>query len=107
VVRPSGETLRADQLSTGTFDQLYFATRLALAHRLFGDEPGFLLLDDPFLASDRIRLSNQLEMLAGLSRQGWQILFFSVKDEVAQGFGKLNGEVPGGITALRLDPLAP
>lgn len=107
VIRPSGETLRADQLSTGTFDQLYFATRLALAHRLFGDEPGFLLLDDPFLASDRIRLANQLEMLAGLSRQGWQILYFSVKDEVAQGLGKLNGEVPGGITGIRMDQLSP
>jgi len=107
VIRPSGKTLRADQLSTGTFDQLYFATRLSLAHQLFGGEPGFLLLDDPFLASDRVRLANQLEMLVELSRKGWQILYFSVKDEVAQGLGKLNGEVPGGITGIRLDPLAP
>ena len=107
VIRPSGKTLRADQLSTGTFDQLYFATRLSLAHQLFGGEPGFLLLDDPFLASDRVRLANQLEMLVELSRKGWQILYFSVKDEVAQGLGKLNGEVPGGITGIRLDQLAP
>ena len=106
VVRPSGETLRADQLSTGTFDQLYFATRLALAHQLFGGEPGFLLLDDPFLASDQVRLANQLDMLVQLARQGWQILYFSVKEEVVEGLDRLNGDAPGGITGIRLKQLS-
>lgn len=107
VSRPSGETFRADQLSTGAFDQLYFATRLSLAYQLFGGEPGFLLLDDPFLASDRVRLNHQLEMLVEQARKGWQILYFSAKHEIAQGLRKLDERVPGGITGIRLNPLAP
>jgi uncharacterized protein YhaN len=82
VNQPEGERLEAWQLSTGTFDQLYFATRLSLAHQILGGEEGFLLLDDPFLAADSARLANQLDMLVDQVEDGWQIIYFSVKDEV-------------------------
>jgi uncharacterized protein YhaN len=39
-------------------------------------------LDDPFVKSDTKRLAKQLGMLLDLSRQGWQVLYFSAKDEV-------------------------
>ena len=82
VKTPEGVALEAWQLSTGTYDQLYFATRLSLAHQILGGKKGFLLLDDPFLAADSTRLANQLDMLVDQVKDGWQIFYFSVKDEV-------------------------
>ncbi len=82
VVRSDGKQLRGYTLSSGTYDQLYLATRLSLADRLLQGEPGFLLLDDALLTSDSKRLPRQMNVLLDLSRSGWQILYFSVKDEV-------------------------
>jgi len=82
VIRSSGEALRAYALSSGAYDQLYLATRLSLAGQILGGEPGFLLLDDPFLTSDSKRLPRQLEILKQMAGEGWQIVYFSVKDEV-------------------------
>jgi exonuclease SbcC len=82
VIRNDGKALRAYVLSSGTYDQLYLATRLSLAHRILQGEPGFLLFDDPFLTSDSNRLDQQLEILQRLAKEGWQIVYFSVKDEV-------------------------
>ncbi len=82
VVRSDGEQLRGYALSSGAYDQLYLATRLSLADRLLQGEPGFLLLDDAFLTSDSKRLPRQMNILLDLSRSGWQILYFSVKDEI-------------------------
>ena len=73
--------LQAEQLSGGTYDQLYLSIRLALASDILGGEKGFFILDDPFLTSDAERLGRQFRMLQGLSDAGWQIIYFSVKDE--------------------------
>ena len=88
VVRPNGEALRAYALSSGTYDQLYLATRLSLAQRLLQGETGFLLLDDAFLTSDSKRLPRQLEILLELAEAGWQVVYFSVKDEIHKGLRK-------------------
>lgn len=103
VIRPNEEALRAYALSSGTYDQLYMATRLSLAARLLGGEPGFFLLDDPFLTSDSKRLSLQLEILQDLAAEGWQIVYFSVKEEVRDC---LEEAIAGGRIDLRpLEPL--
>ena len=39
-------------------------------------------MDDPFLKSDQKRLENQLEILLKMAKQGWQIIYFSAKNEV-------------------------
>ena len=75
-------SLSPDQLSKGTYDQLYLSIRLAMADNLLMNEPGFLILDDPFLASDSERLLNQIDILRSLVVEGWQIIYFSVKDEI-------------------------
>ena len=97
VIRSDGDLLRAYTLSSGTYDQLYLATRLSLAHRIFQGKPGFLLLDDPFLTSDRKRLSMQLKILQGLVGEGWQIMYFSVKDEV---LAELRSSIDKGIVKI-------
>jgi len=105
VRRSDGEAFRAYQLSSGTYDQLYLATRLSLARRFLGDERGFFLLDDPFLTSDSKRLARQLEILLRLAREGWQIVYFSVKEEVRRALG---GAINDGEVQLhRLGSLVP
>jgi len=82
VTSTDGIDLYARQLSGGAYDQLYFSIRLSLAEKLLTGEKGFFILDDPFIKSDRQRLSRQLDMLASICQSGWQVLFFSAKDEI-------------------------
>ena len=57
---------------------------MTIATRLLSDEKGFLILDDPFVKADAERLGRMMDMLRSLVDDGWQILYFSAKEEVAQ-----------------------
>jgi len=74
--------VKAEDLSGGAYDQLYFSIRLALAEKILGGEKGFFILDDPFIKSDPDRLERQIEMLKKISESGWQIIYFSAKKEI-------------------------
>lgn len=82
VERNDGESFDAEQLSAGTYDQLYLSIRLALGEKLLKGEKAFFIMDDPFIKSDRKRLERQMNILTKISQSGWQILYFSAKDEV-------------------------
>jgi uncharacterized protein YhaN len=84
VERQDGREFRPEVLSQGTKDQLYFATRVSLAQQLLGSTPGFLLLDDPFLAADPDRLNQGFRTLRELADDGWQILYLTAKQEVSE-----------------------
>lgn len=91
-VRMANETeLKPSQLSQSTFDQLYFAVRLAFAQELLDEATGFILLDDAFLAADADRLARQVDILADLASDGWQILYFTAqefaRDRLTEGAG--------------------
>jgi predicted nuclease with TOPRIM domain len=86
----SGQELRADQLSGGAYDQLYLSVRLALAQALLGGEGGFLILDDPFVRADQGRLRRQLEALRTAVADGWQVLYFTAKQEVLQAVADMH-----------------
>ena len=77
-----GSVLDARRLSGGAYDQLYLAVRLALGETLLGEEKGFFIMDDPFVKADAQRLRRQVEMLLGIVEQGWQVLYFTAKEEV-------------------------
>ncbi|WP_424016184.1 ATP-binding protein (plasmid) [Halorientalis pallida] len=91
VEHADGRGFGPEVLSQGTTDQLYFATRVSLAQQLLGQEPGFLLLDDPFLAADSDRLQQGFESLLDLADDGWQILYLTAKEEVSQGMVQKHG----------------
>ncbi len=105
IVRNDGLQLRADQLSGGAHDQLYFAIRLALGEKLLKGEKGFFVLDDPFIKADPDRLKILISMLFKIIADGWQILYFSSKGEIRQALKEkiAAGEVkqvsvnPGGV----------
>lgn len=88
-----GTELSANQLSGGTYDQLYFSIRLALGEKLLKGGRGFFILDDPFVKADSARLSSMLGMLNRICSEGWQILYFSSKDEVKEA---LSGKIAAG-----------
>ncbi len=75
-MRPMGH------LSRGTLDSFYLAARLAMALRS-REEPGVLLLDEPFHALDDGREEKALELLRRVSEtHGWQIVIFSKDDDM-------------------------
>lgn len=82
VRRNSHDVLTPQQLSHGTAEQLYLSARVGLAEQLLSSERGFFILDEAFLPSDRTRLRNGFEVLRELAAAGWQILYFTAKDEV-------------------------
>lgn len=81
---PNDEVYDPEQLSGGTYDQLYFAIRLGLGESLLHGSPGFFLLDDPFIKSDDDRLDREFDLLERIVDSGWQILYFSAKSEVLE-----------------------
>ncbi len=82
VVHRNGEIIDAEKLSGGAYDQLYLATRIAIGEKLLNQEKGFFIMDDPFIKSDTYRISLQMEVLKKITEMGWQILYFSCKDEI-------------------------
>lgn len=80
--RKDDKLVEINSLSGGAYDQLYFSIRLALAEKVLNGKTVFLILDDPFIKSDLERLQRQLSLLKRISRLGWQILYFSSKNEI-------------------------
>jgi len=84
VYRDSGDVRVTDELSKGTRQQLYLAARISLAEQILEGEPGFFLMDEAFLPSDRRRLIKQFGILRELIKKGWQIIYFTAKKEVGE-----------------------
>lgn len=77
-----GDILDAEKLSGGAYDQLYLSIRLALGEKLLKGNKGFFIMDDPFVKADKERLQKQIDILRSISEAGWQIMYFTAKDEV-------------------------
>ncbi len=86
VKKKDGHTLLSHLLSLGTRDQLLFSIRFALAKKLLKGNLGFFLIDDAFITSDPKRLKNQFEILKLFAEEGWQIIYFSNKEEILKIF---------------------
>ena len=100
VMRPSGQSLRADKLSKGAFDQLYLSIRIDLARRLLEGKKGFFIMDDAFLSSGPKRFTQQLNLLKKLTNMGWQTVYFTVKAEDSQALSQISSN-----KIIKLQPL--
>jgi uncharacterized protein YhaN len=90
----SSRWLEPRQLSQGTFDQVYFALRLALAEILTGGRRPPLLLDDPLATFDRDRQASVMAHMRLYAREH-QLLFFTTRsdfDKLADHLIVLNKE---------------
>jgi DNA repair exonuclease SbcCD ATPase subunit len=74
-----GDWAKPEELSGGAIDEFYLAFRLALVKLIFGDKKPPLLLDDPFVNFDSVRLSNTLKFLKTLASD-YQIIIFTLSD---------------------------
>ncbi len=74
----NGQEFDEEKLSSGARAQLLFAVRLALVQKLCSQEPGFLILDDPFLTYASDRKERAVAYLANLVQQGWQVVYLTV-----------------------------
>lgn len=96
VVR-DGFTLHETGLSSGARTHLYFSCRLVLLKELFVDEPGFMILDDPFLTYFPDRKEKAIGLLEPYVESGWQILFFTVDPTARDVFRENLG---AGVSAI-------
>ena len=74
-----GDWAKPEDLSGGVIDEFYLAFRLALAELIFGDKKPPLILDDPFVNFDSVRLANTLNFLKTLASD-YQIIIFTLGD---------------------------
>jgi len=70
---------KPEELSGGVIDEFYLAFRLALAELIFGDKKPPLILDDPFVNFDSVRLDNTLNFFKTLASE-YQIIIFTLSD---------------------------
>jgi len=74
-----GGLARPEELSGGVIDEFYLACRLALVKLIFGDKKPPLILDDPFVNFDSVRLANTLNFFKKLASD-YQIIIFTLSD---------------------------
>ena len=74
-----GDWAKPEELSGGVIDEFYLAFRLALAELIFGDKKPPLILDDPFVNFDSVRLANTLNFFKTLASD-YQIIIFTLSD---------------------------
>jgi len=74
-----GDWVRPKELSGGAIDEFYLAFRLALVKLIFSDKKTPLILDDPFVNFDSVRLANTLTFLKTLASD-YQIIIFTLGD---------------------------
>jgi exonuclease SbcC len=74
-----GDWVRPEELSGGAIDEFYLAFRLALVKLIFGDKKPPLILDDPFVNFDSVRLGKTLEFFKTLASD-YQIIIFTLGD---------------------------
>jgi chromosome segregation protein len=70
----AGQSFELEQLSQGLRDQLYFALRLAAVEEISGEQRMPMLLDDPFVNFDDLRLKATLDTLDTLSQSHQVVL---------------------------------
>lgn len=84
LTRKDGKRILPNKLSQGTTDLIYMIVRIKLAKELLEDKEGFLILDDAFLHSDKYRIKKEIKFLHELAKEGWQIIYFSFRDDVKE-----------------------
>jgi DNA repair exonuclease SbcCD ATPase subunit len=74
-----GGWAKPEELSGGAIDEFYLAFRLALVKLIFGDKKPPLILDDPFVNFDSLRLDKTLDFFKTLASD-YQIIIFTLGD---------------------------
>gem|GEM_PF-1232870 len=84
-------------MSTGAQEQILLALRIGIARALTGEESLFLILDDAFQYSDWKRRQQLIERVIELVSDGWQVLYFSMDDDVSRRFEEAGKKMGKGM----------
>ncbi len=90
----SGRLRNIEKLSTGTKDAFVMAARFCFARKSWRwEQPGILVLDEPFHSLDRERIARTVELIIKFHREyGWQIVLFTKDEELANALMTHTGE---------------
>jgi len=75
-------------LSTGAREQILLALRIGFAKKVMQGKSAFLIFDDAFQHSDWIRRPRLVDTMFELAKQGWQIIYFSMDNNIRDLFDK-------------------
>ncbi len=75
-------------LSTGAQEQILLALRIGISTTLMKKEHLFLILDDAFQYSDWQRRKLLVDTIAQLAQSGWQIIYFTMDDQIKKLFNE-------------------
>ena len=67
-------------------EQVLLGLRIGFAARVLAGTPLFLILDDAFQHSDWERRERLVKILFNLSKEGWQIIYFTMDDHIRSLF---------------------
>ncbi|SDO16307.1 Uncharacterized protein YhaN [Psychrobacillus sp. OK028] len=80
-VKATGQRFKIAELSQATKEQAYISLRLALAVSLQSKAPFPIIMDDPFVHFDRVRLQQVVQLMAELQKEH-QLLYFTCHDNM-------------------------
>lgn len=83
-----------DEISTGAQEQVLLALRVGFSKILLGHDNLFWVLDDAFQYSDWARRKLLVDKVAKLAQGGWQIIYFTMDDNIRELFDH-KGEIFG------------
>jgi len=87
-------------MSTGAREQVLLALRMGIASVLCGKRSLFLILDDAFQYSDWQRREALVLQSIEAVRSGWQVIYFTMDDDIRGRFCKAAGELDPGTFKL-------
>lgn len=76
------------ELSTGAQEQILLALRMGISAKLMKKDRLFLILDDAFQYSDWQRRRFLVEKVVQLAGEGWQIIYFTMDDNIRDLFAQ-------------------
>jgi exonuclease SbcC len=89
-VERGGVSLSPDRLSHGGSGALALALRLAMAEAYFGGDTGFIMLDDPLVNLDPVRMVAATDVLREFASRS-QVIFFTCHDHHAAQLAGTDG----------------
>jgi uncharacterized protein YhaN len=81
------------EMSTGAREQVLLALRMGVASVLCGKRSLFLILDDAFQYSDWQRREALVLQSIDTVRSGWQVIYFTMDDDIRDRFCKAAGKL--------------
>jgi uncharacterized protein YhaN len=84
-------------LSTGAREQILLALRIGFAKKVMQGNSAFMIFDDAFQHSDWNRRPRLVDTMFELAEQDWQIIYFSMDDNIRDLFDKRSKNARKGL----------